>query len=181
MSSDSLVSKQLARHGLLALAASVPAAPISDVPVPTRSAIHDEPPSELTPEQVEAALEAERTRAARPPVHLPGLVETRWRTVEEAREYRAWLEKRAAAPAGDEDNWELTRGERKILRMLQRDPRTRNHPTDPLEFKRIADARVKRRDKDERRAKLARLSAAGSKARARALPRPTPSPESVND
>jgi hypothetical protein len=152
--------------------------PISDVPAPTNPAIYDEPESDRTREQLEAAIDkAVASAHGVPREHEPYIVETRWRTVEEAREYRAWLEREAI----ERPNNDLSRGERKILRRLQRDPRTRNHPTDPLEFKRIAGATVKRRTKAERRARLARLSAAGAKARARALPRPIPTPESIDD
>ena len=115
-----------------------------------------------------------------PWIHYRGLVERTWKSVAEAKHYRAWLEHEQDVRAESE----LTPGERKVLRFLKRDPRTRTRtpPADPRELTRFGTARLKRQRKHDRAVELERRSLSGKRARAGALPRPDyaavdPSPE----
>lgn len=110
---------------------------------------------------------AEARPAVTPRTHVAGQVETRWPTVEAAIAYRRWLEAELR---------ELTRAERRALRLLQRDPRTREHPTRSIDFLRIGRAQEKRDRKAQRALENQRRSEAGRKARARQLARPAGSP-----
>lgn len=154
-----------------------PRFPISDVPVP-----------EPTPPQAE--LEAKLGRAVDPVIFARAArkrLANEPLTPEEEHEIRGVHvvdekdvpAKPAPAPKPKPQKVYVSR---RIWRGLQPKIPRLIPPSDPLEFKRIADARVKRRDKAaKRKEQLARLAKAGSRARARALPRPAEDPAPALD